>query len=393
MPIGNDAAVTLDNWQDPPFNRWGFQNVSSLIKSERIPRSTQVTALPYNKSNLSDLQVVGFDEEPISLSALLEKTYTDAFLVMHKGKIITEDYWNGMNENSLHLLMSCTKSYMGSLTGVFIEQGVLALEQDIPHYVPALKNTAFEHCTIRQMLDMACGAKFSEDYGNPKADIFDMEQACRWRSRPTDYQGPDNLLEYAKTLKEKSFEHGEQFAYRSIITDVLGIVIEHATGEKITDLIRKFLWQPLGCENEAEITVDNGGYALVDGGMSISLRDFARFGQMILQKGFYNNKQIIPADWITDCRFGDETCKRNFLNSERGKFIPKGMYRNQWWNHNVDQGILYASGINGQFLYIEPDADVVIAKFSTDPEFVNLWAFTAQRNSFQMIAQALNAAS
>ena len=169
------------------------------------------------------------------------------------------------------------------------------------------------------------------------------------------------------TLKEKEVEHGERFLYRSIETDVIAHAMERVTGKKLADLISEELWQKMGAEDDANITVDSSGYGLSCGGISSSLRDFARLGILHLNDGALDGNQIIPTDWIDDIRSGNHGLHNDALRTT----LPNGKYRNQFWVEDKDKTTVMCIGVFGQLIYIAPEYNMVVVKFSTWPDFLD----------------------
>jgi CubicO group peptidase (beta-lactamase class C family) len=180
-PASPSTVVTLSNWQAGPWNRWSFQHVSELIPTARVSRGqSPVWELPSEPANFDG---VTFDSSVgrSTIAALLERSYTDGFLVLHRGRIVTEQYFNGMTRETRHLLQSVSKSIAGSLTGVLVEAGQLHPAALVTDYVAELAGTSFEGATVRQLLDMTTGTRFSEDYEDPESDVNRYETAAGWR--------------------------------------------------------------------------------------------------------------------------------------------------------------------------------------------------------------------
>ena len=368
--------VTLANWQQAPWNRWSFQHVAELIPCARIQRGLLAIDLPPDPVSLDGLL---FESSlgRMSLSALLERSYTDGFIVLHHGKVVTEQYFNGMLRESRHILQSISKSFTGALVGSLTGVGLLEPPRLATDYVPELRNTSFEGATIRHLLDMRAGTQFTEDYNDPQSDVNLYEVAAGWRPVLNEHDDLD-LLQYIRELPNYR-HHGEVFQYRSILTDTLALVIERASGMSFAEALSELVWAPLGAEHDAEITVDRHGNPMADGGISATLRDLARFGQLYLQGGCVEGRQIVPAAWVNDTRHADEECRRAFMESEESsklaicdagelECLPHGHYRNQWWVPDPEIGVLLGSGIYGQVLYVNMFANVVVAKLSSQPE-------------------------
>ena len=306
-----------------------------------------------------------------SVSTMLEDTYTDGFLVHIDGQVIHESYYNGMKPSSLHIAQSVSKSVTSTVAGILIGRGLLDPGQMITHYLPELKNTAWNGATLQHVFDMTSGVKFSEEYDVRNSDIGKMDVASGWKpipegSDPNEYW-PDCVWDQMLTLEEKEIDHGERFLYRSIETDVIAHAMERVTGKKLAELISEELWQTMGAEDDANITVDSSGYGLSCGGISSSLRDFARFGILHLNGGKLNGKQIIPSDWIDDIRSGNHGLANESLRAT----YPNGKYRNQFWIEDASKTTVMCIGVFGQLIYIAPEYNMVVVKFSTWPDFLD----------------------
>ncbi|HEX6843848.1 MAG TPA: serine hydrolase [Actinomycetota bacterium] len=365
-PYPDGRLVDLSNWQDPPFNRWGFTHVRDLIPTARIARGEgSPWRLPRDERDLSALRLrVG--SRRIGFSRWLDETYTDGLLVLRRGKVVTEQYRNGMTPSTTHLLMSVSKSIASTVAGVLVGQGRLDPNALVPDVVPELAGTSFEGCTVRHLLDMRAGTRFNEDYDDLKADVRVYEQIYLWRPR-TSRRLPASITEYYPTLRNAG-PHGGDFDYRSVLTDVLGWAIEKAGGKRFAELCSELLWQPMGAEHDADVTVDGQGNAMVDGGICTTLRDLARFGQLMLQEGRRGRTQLVPRSWIRDTLTPDPDTQAAFASTADAREYPTGAYyRNKWWVLDPSGPVFKGSGINGQSVFVHVPARVVIAKFSTWP--------------------------
>ncbi len=226
-----------------------------------------------------------------------------------------------------------------------------------------MANTAFADATLRQVMDMQIGVAYSELYSDPKAQIWDHARAGGLRARPAGYTGASNFYEFLQTL-QKEGEHGQAFAYKTVCTDVMCWVMKRVTGMALADALSERIWQRLGCEQDAYISVDSIGVAFGGGGMCASLRDVARFGEMMRCEGAVGSDQVIPAAVVADIAKGEDPAKF----AKAGYNLLTGFsYRNMWWNTHNAQGAYEARGIHGQRLYVAPKVDMVIARFASHP--------------------------
>jgi len=367
-PFPEQSLVTLANWQDPPFNRWAFQHIRELIPTARIARAAAPAPLPRAERDILGFQFTYGDRE-LTVAGMLEETYTDGFLVLHQGRIVAEHYFNGMAPDVPHLLMSVSKSVTSAVAGVLAGQGLLRVSTAVEEIVPELGGTSFEGATVQDLLDMRAGTQFDESYDNPEADVRTYERVYLWRPDNGDPR-PADALGYFATLQNDG-PHGGPFRYRSILTDVLAWVIERAAGKRLHELISRELWQPMGAEFDAEITLDGHGNPMADGGICASLRDLARFGQLYLEGG----RGIVPKDWIEDTIRGAPDGARAFSEGDDSPGYPPGAhYRNCWWIRDPGVPFYQASGINGQNIFVHVPSQTVVAKFSTWPTALSLAA-------------------
>lgn len=366
-PFPADALVTLGNWQDPPFNRWSFQHLRELIPTVRIARGAgPVRRLPRAERDLSGLAFRSGGRE-LTVGEMLAESYTDGFLVLHGGRIVTEQYFNGMTPDTPHLLMSVSKSVVSTVAGILASQGRLEPAAPVERIVPELAGTSFAGATVQDLLDMRAGTKFDETYDNPESDVRVYERVYLWRPDGPEARPPDALAYYATLYNDGA--HGGPFRYRSILTDVLGWVLERAGGARLHDLIGRLVWQPMGAEFDAEITVDARGNAMADGGICATLRDLGRFGLLFMGTGHRPTRwSVVPAPWIAGTIAGAADGPDAFIAGGEGvRFPPGAHYRNFWWVAEPAVPLLYAAGINGQNVFVHGPSQVVVAKLSTWP--------------------------
>jgi len=387
-PFPPQSRVTLANWQDPPFNRWAFQHVRELIPTARIARGDgPAWPLPRAERDVLGLRFEDSGRE-LSVAELLAETYTDGFLVLHQGQVVAEHYFNGLAPDVPHLLMSVSKSVTSAVAGVLAGRGELTVGARVEEIIPELGGTSFEGATVQDLLDMRAGTRFDESYDNPEADVRTYERVYLWR--PDNGQPrPADALGYFATLTNDG-PHGGPFRYRSILTDVLAWVIERAAGARLHQLIASELWQPMGAEFDAEITIDAHGNPMADGGICATLRDLARFGQLYLQRGRAGDRVIVPGDWIDDTIRGAPDGAQAFVEGNPAPGPPGAHYRNCWWVWYPALPFYQASGINGQNVYVHVPSQTVVAKLSTWPTALSPAADRTAR-AVLAIASALQA--
>ena len=229
-PPFDERLVSLANWQDPPFNRWSFQHIRDLIPTARIPRTDAVRRLPGAERDLSGIRFRSGGRE-MTVAQMLDRSFTDGFLVLHRGRVVFEQYRNGMTPETPHLLMSVSKSVTATIAGILVGRGELDPDAPVEDVVPELERTSFRGARVQHLLDMRTGTRFNEDYDDPAADVRVYEQVYLWRPR-SGRRLPADALSYFATLRNDG-EHGGPFRYRSILTDVLGWVVERAGGARL----------------------------------------------------------------------------------------------------------------------------------------------------------------
>jgi CubicO group peptidase (beta-lactamase class C family) len=325
--------------------------VRELIPSARIASTTgAVRPLPREERELSRL-AFSWKGRKLNVAEFLDGTWTDGFLVLHGGTVSTEQYFNGMRPETPHLLMSVSKSVTSTVAGILAGRGALDPAAEVTTIVPELAGTSFAGATVQDLLDMRAGTRFNEDYADLDADVRSYERVYLWRPPAGDQAAgaeAGDAIAYFGTLQNDG-PHGGPFRYRSILTDVLAWVIERAAGERLHDLISRELWQPMGAEFDAEITVDRLGNPMADGGVSATLRDLARFGLLFLRRGSAEGRQVVPSWWIDDTVRGAPDGPRAFAEGgERAGYPPGGHYRNCWWVRDSALPFYHGSGSTGR---------------------------------------------
>ena len=262
--------------------------------------------------------------------------------------------------------MSVSKSLVGMVVGALVGAGSLDVDAQLTRYVPALAQSGYAGATVRHILDMRSGIKFSEDYLDPLAEVRLIEQAIGWAPR-TAPDIPSNMYDFLLTLRQES-AHGGPFLYRSCETDVLGWICESVAGVRMPELMSELLWSRIGAQNDAVIGVDEVGTGMFDGGINACLRDLVRFGSLYLTDGVsLTGQQVVHPAWIADTFAGGIDSREAFAASPGDNRMPGGMYRNQCWFPYAGDNVLVCLGIHGQMIYINRAANLVAAKLSSWP--------------------------
>ena len=261
-----------------------------------------------------------------------------------------------------HILFSVSKSITAILAGIAEDNGWLECERAIADYLPQVAGSVYEHCTIRHLLDMTVALNFEENYTDPESEYMRYREATAWN--PPTREGAELGLEaFLYSLKQLPEEHGQRFLYRSPNSDMLGLVIERAGGKPLAELLSECLWGPLGACTDGNITLDCKELARAAGGISTTVFDLARIGQMILDRGQAGSRQVVSERWVMDTRYNGDKAAWDAGNYAH-KF-PRGKYRNKWYQAGDADETICARGIHGQLLYINPARSVIVAKLAS----------------------------
>lgn len=335
-----------------------FSNMDSAFFHHDLEGTDSVFIWPEALTTLPEtVRINGTDR---NLADLLEVLDTTGLVVIKDGTLIFEDYYKGTGKDDLRISWSVAKSFASGLFGRALETGeIKSLDDTVESYVPALKGSAYEGATIRNVMNMSSGVKFNEDYLDPKSDINKMGRVLGLGQ---------SLDSFSASLTERQFEPGTQWQYVSIDTHVLAMVLRAASGKSLHDLFNETYASNLGFGRAPYYITDGDGAAFSLGGLNMRTRDYAKFGQLFLQNGAWTQMdgstvQVIPAPWV----------KESTVHSAP-ELSARGVgYGYQWWvpmpQEGPNKGDYFAVGVYGQYIYINPDKGIVIAKNAADREF------------------------
>lgn len=349
-----------------PQMRWSVCHFQQLMPTTSVSRGLSVP-IALETETLGNIDEVTFTPwggtEPMTWQQSLETNFTDGIIVLHHGKTVYEKFFGCLSPTNRHAAMSVTKSFVGLLGEMLVEEGQLEENRLIVEYIPELGESAFADATVRQVLDMTTGLEYSEDYADPDAEVWKHAAAGNPLPKPDNYTGPRTYFQFLQTV-QKQGEHGPSFGYKTINTDVLGWLISRVTGQPLNEVLSEKIWSKMGADINGYFTVDSIGTPFAGGGLNAGLRDMARFGQMLLNNGKVGSDQVVPEAVINNIRLGGD--RRAFADA--GYTLLKGWsYRSMWWITHNDHGAFMARGVHGQSLYIDPTADMVIARFASHP--------------------------
>ena len=372
FPPPADKLITQpsSNFFSFPKLRWTVCHIRELMPTTDVSRGI---GAPSKLSYALDknIDAITFmptnSKRPMTWKQSLDANYTDGIMVMHHGKVVYERQNGCLNELGNHAAMSMTKSMTGLLAEILVTEGKLDDKALVASIIPELKNSGFGDATVRQVMDMTTALDYSEDYADPNADIWKYSEAASPLPKPKDYKGPNGYFEYLQTVK-KNGEHGEAFNYRTINSDALGWIISRTTGKAVNELLSERIWQKIGADQSAYMTVDAKGTPFAGGGLSAGLHDMARIGSLMLNKGEINGERLFPAAVVDNIEAGGD--KEAFAKADY-KQLTNGSYTSMWWLFNNPTPIYAARGVHGQTVYVDPAADMVIVRFASYPDASN----------------------
>jgi CubicO group peptidase (beta-lactamase class C family) len=334
---------------DPEVNSLTFHNMDELFHTRTVARSGPVWPLP-RADHALDFSYT-YQGQAYTSDQFLERTYTNALLVMKDGKIVSEIYRNNTNAATRFMAFSMTKSVTSILIGCAIEEKrIRSIDDPITQYLPELKTGAYNGVTIRQILQMRSGVDYEEryDFGNPGTAARNHENAL--------VKNVVRFADAAKTIKRKN-PPGEVFQYKTLDTAVLGWLLERVTGGTVAAYTAQRLWEPLGAESDAYYIMDGApgvGREFSGAGLNATLRDFARVGLMVLNGGEADGRRIVSKEWIAE----------STRPTVQGGKEPG--YGYQWWMAERS-GSFAAIGLQGQYIYIDPATRTIVVKLSYFP--------------------------
>ena len=364
FPPTGAQLVDQSNRTAYPQMRWVLQHTRELLPTRNIRRGNgPVAALPEAQRNLDSLAFQDDKGRDITVDEWLKQTYTDAIVVMHRGRVVYERYMNQMRPETPHLLFSVTKSFTGLLAAQLVHEGKIDRDALVTKYVPELADSAWGDMKVRDVMDMTGAVRYREVYTDPSTEVFPYLYSSLLLPPPPGYTGPRNIDDFLKTLKKEG-EHGAGFVYRTVHSEVLGWIVSRVTGKHYADVLSERVWSRLGAEEDAYVMVDPVGTPLQGAGLNATARDLARFGEMLRLGGEFNGQRIFDRAVIDDLKRGGDSEK---FKASGMTFRPGYSYHNQWWIlHNAD-GAFEASGVHGQMVHINPAAEMVIVKLSSHP--------------------------
>lgn len=351
------SAVTLANWRKAPFSRWSFQHVRELAPTAAMSRR-KADPPPAPEAGALWRERFEHDGESVALGAFLEAAATDIVLVLKHGKPVAEWTAPHAERAAPHLLFSVSKSLAALVAGALAAKGLCDLEAPVTRYVPEAAGSAHGDATLRHLLDMRASLRIEELYGDEAGWGARYCRAVLWD--PQGPHAPESHLSLLLGLAKGAEAHGGPFRYRSANSDMLGVALARAGGRPFATLAREHLWEPLGAAGEAYVTVDREGTAQTAGGMAATAHDLAAVGELMRQGG----AGILPEAFVRDTLKGGD--RAAWDAGDFAALFPGARYRNKWYA--LPGGAFFASGIHGQWLFVDPARAVTAVKLSSQAE-------------------------
>ncbi|MGC1496833.1 MAG: serine hydrolase [Sulfitobacter sp.] len=370
------AIVVIGVWKREEITR--LLAVNSLFSEDKIVYNfshmdAAFLSVPVPRGNgpTSELRYGPETELPDAVNDWIKDRTVTALVVLKDGDIVYENYFQGTSADDRRIGWSMAKSYLSALVGILMKDGKIAsLDDPVTKYAPSLMGSAYDGTTLRNVLQMSSGVRFDEDYLDFNSDINRMGRVLALGGK---------MDEFAAGLSERFAEPGKQWQYVSIDTHVVGMVVRGATGRNIADLLSEKVIAPMGLENAPYYLTDGVGTAFALGGLNMTTRDYARFGQMFAQGGMWNGQQIVPADWVATSTLPSAPTAHDQTGYGYQWWIPKG----------AQPGEYMARGIYGQYIYIDTARNVVIATNAVDRQFRARGVSQQNEAIFRLIASSL----
>jgi CubicO group peptidase (beta-lactamase class C family) len=330
-----------------------YRNIEEIFPTRRIAAGGTASSLMAGMTPDIHYQYGGATH---SLADFVTRTDTTGLLILKGDTVLFEGYYQGADPEDLFMSFSTGKSFVSTLVGIALGEGkIKSLNDPIMSYLPELKGSAYETATIKQVLQMATGTSYTEEYEDKNSDIAEFAAIIA--------RGKGGLYDFARSFKA-SEKPGTRFYYATTNTEILGALIARVTGQPISEYMSEKLWRPLGAEAPARWILDQPGSAgreVAGGGLQIRLRDYGRFGLLFANLGRWHGRQLLPAGWV------EQATRPADPYVDFGKLLPNYPlgYGYQWWCLPGPNHRFTAQGIHGQFVLVDPVEHLVVVKLSS----------------------------
>ncbi|GAA4643630.1 serine hydrolase [Pontixanthobacter gangjinensis] len=302
-----------------------------------------------------------------NIDQYMKEQRTAALVIVYDGKIVLEKYGLGFAAEGKWTSFSVAKSLTSTMVGAAVKDGhIKSLDDKVTDYIADLKGSAYDDVTVRQLLTMTSGVRWNEDYTDPKSDValFNEHEAP---------DGEDATVSYMKTLPREA-PAGSKWVYKTGETNLIGVLVSEASGKPLAEYLSEKVWAPFGMEQDATWLLGSTGHEIGGCCIQASTRDYARFGQFIMNGAVAGGEKVVPDDWLAEA-----------TTSQAEIGMPGRGYGFQWWTY--DDGSFAAQGIFGQGIFIDPARKLVIASNGNWPVASGQGAEGEQRIAFYRAVQ------
>ncbi len=330
-----------------------YRNIEEIFPTRRVPASNAASVLATVPTPDIHYQYQGLR---LSIADFAKRTDTTGLLILKDDKIVFEGYYEGADQQDLFMSFSAGKSFVSTLVGLALGEGkIKSLNDPIIQYLPELNGSAYATATIKQVLQMATGTSFTEEYEDKNSDIATFAEIVS--------RSEGGLYDFARSFKGID-KPGTRFYYATTNTEVLGALVARVTGLALAQYMSDKLWRPLGAEAAARWILDQPGSVgreMAGGGLQVRLRDYGRFGMLFANDGMVHGHRLLPAGWVA------QATRPSDAYVDYGKLQPNYPlgYGYQWWCLPGPNRQFSAEGIHGQFVLVDPVAHVVVVKLSS----------------------------
>ncbi|WP_417329510.1 serine hydrolase domain-containing protein [Halomonas cupida] len=352
-PIGDVEAV-YSGHLTPDMAVNTYRNIDRLFPSRVIEAGDSPRELSASEASIDGL-TFEVDGEQYDIYDYLALNNVTGLVVLKDGEVVYETYQRGNDRDTRWMSMSIAKSISSTLAGMAIKDGLIdGLDAQVVDYVPALKGSAYDGVSLRDILMMSSGVAWNETYTDVNSDRRDLLRAQI-------AQQPGGAMDVMANL-ERAAEPGSVNNYSTGETQILAEVIHGAIDRPLSEYLSEKLWQPWGMENDATWWLESpDGVEIGGSGISATLRDYARFGQFMLEGGVIDGESLLPDGWT------EEATQPTTLSD--GEALEYGyMWWTGWTAPSGEDQAYSAVGIQGQYVYVNPAHDIVIAQNAAEPK-------------------------
>lgn len=358
------AGLTAENWETPEYIASAMPHVYKFSHSYTLHKGDYVLDIPDSDRplDLTKVMVTDFDGPMNARDFLMNRMQNHNTVIIQNGELLHEHYGNGLNEFSTHLDMSVSKSFTAMAAAIAVGKGALSWDDMAIDHVPELAGTAFETATVQEVSDMrtavVLAAGTAEKYWDTR-----LSEAQGYYGQDKSAAYPNGTMDFFPLITERQdYAMGEKYDYQDVNSELLGLIVDRATGASFTTILEKDLLQKVGVAADAYFMSDKKGLAMGSTGLNMATKDLARVGLLFLNEG-RNEKgeQVLPATFVSDLWEGNDIVRSAWLKSKEAA-LAEGFYKDQFRVLEVGgYRVLAMVGVNGQMCVMNRETNSVIA--------------------------------